>query len=282
MAKYAQRLTKEDLIRLGIKDIWYDTNESKYHIIRNDDKEIHLSKNKQKYLCFYLYDLDNEGNKIKKPIKVKRKHYKKETNTYYYKSKVITLHRAAWAWFKGEVPEGYIVDHVDNKHTTHFDNRLNNLQLLTPAENLAKERPNSNTGEMYCLMTKPIEYYLEIYNYWLLEYKKEKEERSSSTEYAHKCRCFYNNYRKKIRYWFKHQNEYEDYIRLESARTSAREYQQERASKVNQYVEEIRKAKEVSKELWRAKIKEYSEFLEANPFRTQKELEKMFLEQVIQ
>lgn len=130
-------------------------------------------------------------------------------------------------------------------------------------------------------MSKPIEHYLETYNYWLLEYKREKEERSSATDYAHKCRCFYNIYRKKIRYWFKHQNEYEDYIKLESARTSAKEYQQERAAKVNQFAEEIRKAKEVSKELWRQKIKEYSEFLESHPFKRQDELEKMFLEQVI-
>ena len=198
-----------------------------------------------------------------------------------YAFKAVTLHRAIYAWFKSEVPEGYIVDHIDNKHDTHYDSRPENLQLLTPAENLAKERPVCIT-EIPCDMKKPLEYYIDKYNYWTLEYNKEKEERSSSTEYAHKCRCTYSVYRKKIRYWFKHQKEYEDYIKLESARISAREYQQERAAKVNMYIEEIRKAKEVSKELWRQKIKEYSEFQESHPFKTQKELEKMFLEKVIQ
>lgn len=282
MTKYAQRLTKEDLIRAGIKDIYYDPAEAKYHIVCKNDKEIKLHRNKQRYFSFNVYDLDAEGNKIKKPIKRKFKGCRKETNTYIYKFKTITLHRAAFAWIKGEVPEGYIVDHLDNKHETHYDNRLDNLQLLTPEENLAKERPNSNKGEMYCLMTKPVEYYLEIYNYWLLEYEREKRERSSATEYAHKCRCFYNNYRKKIRYWYNHKAEWEEYNKLETAKVKALQYQQERASKKKQFQQEIKQAKEISKELWRQKVKEYNTFLENHPFMRQEELEKMFLEEVIQ
>ena len=280
MSKYASKLTKEDLMKYGIKDIWYDTNEEKYHIISKAGNEINLSKNKQKYLSFSVYDLDEDGSRIKKPIEVKR--LTKVSSTYNYKTKSITLHRAIYAWFKGEVPDGYIVDHIDNKHTTHFDNRLENLQLLTPGENLAKERPNSNINEIPCDMKKPLEYYIDNYNYWTLEYNKEKEERSSSTEYAHKCRCFYNIYRKKIRYWFKHQSDYEDYIKLESAKASAREYQQERLDKIKQYKQEIKEAKKISKEFWREKVKEYNEFLKKFPFTKAEELEKMFLEKVIQ
>ena len=130
-------------------------------------------------------------------------------------------------------------------------------------------------------MTKPIEHYLETYNYWLMEYQREKKERSSSTEYAHKCRSFYNIYRKKIRYWYRHQNEWEEYIKLQSARISAQEYQQERASKINQLKDEIKKAKEISKELWHQKIEEYKTFLKKFPFTKAEELEKMFLQEVI-
>lgn len=36
-----------------------------------------------------------------------------------------------------------IVDHIDNKHETHYDNRPENLQLLTQAENLAKDRKSN-------------------------------------------------------------------------------------------------------------------------------------------
>ena len=108
----------------------------------------------------------------------KREAYeKKETDTYYYKLMPVTLSRAVYAWFHGEVPEGLIVDHIDNKHDTHYDNRLENLQLKTPAENLAKERPVCRT-EIPCDMTKSVEYYIDNYNYWTLEYQREKEERS--------------------------------------------------------------------------------------------------------
>ena len=53
-----------------------------------------------------------------------------------------------------------IVDHIDNKHETHYDNRIENLQLLTPAQNLAKERP-VYMNIMTCDMKKPIEYYID-------------------------------------------------------------------------------------------------------------------------
>ena len=282
MAKYAQKLTKEDLIIAGIKDIWYDTNDSKYHILNNSGKEVKLYKNKQHYLYFTIYKLDENGNKIKRPTKIKDKRCKKEIDSYVYALRTITLHRAIYVWFKSEVPDGYIVDHIDNKHDTHYDSRPENLQLLTPAENLAKERPTSNTDEIPCDMKKPLEHYIDKYNYWTLEYEREKEERSSSTEYAHKCRCFYNIYRKKIRYWFRHQNEYEDYIKLESARISAQDYIQERASKINQYKQEIKQAKKISKELWHQKVEEYNTFLKNFPFTKAEELEKMFLDQVLQ
>ena len=249
--RYAQKLTKEDLIKAGIKDIYYDTAEPRYHIIGNDGEEISIYTDKRGYLFFRLYDLDANGNRIKIPTTRKYKRCRKVSNTYNYKGKKMTLSRAVWAWFKGEASEGLVVDHVDNKHTTHYDNRLDNLQLITQKENSIKDHPKGHRNsitEIQCDMTKPLEYYIDKCNYWTLEYNKEKEERSSYTEYAHKCRSAYSVYRKKIRYWFKHQKEYEDYIKLESARISAREYQQERAAKVNMYIEEIRKAKEISKE----------------------------------
>ena len=280
MSKYATKLTKDDLIRAGIKDIYYDSDEAKYHIIRNDGEEVKLYKGKKKYLYFAIYIIDENGDRVKKPITRKRKNHKKEINTYKYKTRLITLHRGAYAWFKGEVPEGYIVDHIDNKHDTHYDSRISNLQLLTPEENFAKERPDLKTVELPCNMKKPLQYYLDKCNYWLLEYEREKQERSSATKRADKCRHNYCVFRKKIRYWFSHQNEYEDYIKLESARVSAQDYQKERLSKIKQYKQEIEQAKEISKELWRQKIKEYNTFLENVPFKTAEELEKLYLSEL--
>lgn len=247
--RFAQRLTKEDLIRAGIKDIYFDPDEAKYHIIRNDGKELKLYKGKIRYFYFTIYLIDEDGNRVKKPVKRKFKHCKKESNTYKYKTKNITLHRGVYAWFKGEVPEGYVVDHIDNKHDTQYDSRIDNLQLITQQENSTKDRPNNVRTEIPCDMKKPIQHYIDKCNYWLLEYEREKKERSSSTECAVKCRTYYNAYKKRIRYWYKHQSEHEEFIKSESARVSAQDYIQDRRSKIKQYKQEIKEAKEISKEL---------------------------------
>lgn len=94
MGKYAKKLTREDLIKAGIKDIFFSPRDLKYHIINKDDADINICKNKQGYLCFFVYDLNEKGQYIKVPIKRKFKGCTKESNTYIYKMKTITLHRA--------------------------------------------------------------------------------------------------------------------------------------------------------------------------------------------
>lgn len=148
MSKYAKKLTKDDLIKAGIKDIFFNPYDLQYHVINKNDKEIGLCRNKQRYLCFNVYELDDEGQRIKIPIKRLFKGCKKISDTYVYKIKSITLHRAIYAWFKGEVPEGMIVGHITNQHETHYDNRIENLQLLTQAENLAKDRSNYRASDI--------------------------------------------------------------------------------------------------------------------------------------
>ena len=40
MSNYAKQLTKEDLIKAGIKDICYNPDDSKYHVLTKNDKEM--------------------------------------------------------------------------------------------------------------------------------------------------------------------------------------------------------------------------------------------------
>lgn len=47
----------------------------------------------------------------------------------------IRVHRLVWQEWAGLIPEGYYVDH---KNGDKADNRLDNLQLLTPEENAQK------------------------------------------------------------------------------------------------------------------------------------------------
>lgn len=43
------------------------------------------------------------------------------------------LHRAIYETFVGEIPEGYVIDHIN---TIKDDNRLSNLRCVTPTENI--------------------------------------------------------------------------------------------------------------------------------------------------
>lgn len=61
--------------------------------------------------------------------------------------KTLTIHSLVWKSFKGEVPNGFEIDHkIENKKS---DNRLVNLQLLTKRENINKNYRLKNTTSKY-------------------------------------------------------------------------------------------------------------------------------------
>ena len=104
---YAKRLTKEMLESFGIVDISLDDK------LTMRTGNIRKPYDNGRYLIFPIYD----------------KTTKKGTQLPY--------HRMKWAWFYGEAGEGYVVDHINEDKQ---DNRLENLQLLTPSQNLEKSR----------------------------------------------------------------------------------------------------------------------------------------------
>ena len=201
---YADKLTKEELIRDGINDIKEDGT-----VIRNG-YTLELKQNKQGYYFFNIYKYDDDGNRIKKPITRRFKNCKRDSETYTYAMKTICLHRAMWAWHYGEVPEGYVVDHIRNKHDSLEDYRLDNLQLLTPKANLAKERPES-TKQSKCKMTRPRSFYETKLKYYEKLYESAKLNKDPKA--CHKLRANIANTRARIRYWDIHKEEYEDFVK---------------------------------------------------------------------
>lgn len=195
---YASQLTKDELIKNGITLVTEDG------YVFKGDKQVTPSVSVGGYFVFPLYELDENGDKIKKPIKRQFKGCKKISDTYVYAMKTVGLHRLMWAWFHDEVPEGYIVDHINNKHEAQEDYRLDNLQLLTPAKNVAKERGES-TKQIKCKLNKPLSFYEDKLNNYLAKYDEAK--RNHDADLVHKLRSNIADTKARIRYWKAHQEE---------------------------------------------------------------------------
>ena len=64
-----------------------------------------------------------------------------------HKSLIVTVHRLMWLTYKGPIPNGYEIDHIDNNK---YNNTLSNLQLLSRAANVRKYHalgiPNPRKG----------------------------------------------------------------------------------------------------------------------------------------
>lgn len=190
MARYAKRLTKEDLMKGGITNITEDCK-----VFRNG-KEIELKKNYAGgYYAFFIYELDSNGNKIKVPTPSAK-------NPYVYKSRSIGLHRAMYAWFNGEVPAGMVVDHKNNQHSQLEDYRLDNLQLLTPQENVTKER-ECNTRQLVCDLSYPRSRYEEKLAAYEAAYSIAKET-NADKELRHKLTSSIAHTRAQLRYYDAH------------------------------------------------------------------------------
>ena len=49
-----------------------------------------------------------------------------------FKGKQFLVHRVIWEMFNGAIPEGYLIDHINQNKT---DNRIENLRLATKSQN---------------------------------------------------------------------------------------------------------------------------------------------------
>lgn len=191
---YARRLTKEELMKAGITEVTKDAR-----VFKGDREEV-PKVNNGGYFFHFIYDLDKDGKRIKVPST-------SSAFGYVYKQRTIGLHRLVWAWFNEEVPEGMVIDHINNKHDELADYELSNLQLLTPLENVRKNAKLS-TVEIPCKMNRPRSYYetkLEAYNR-----KYEHAKAQGNQDLCHKLRAQVYQYKAKLRYWDSHEIEHLD------------------------------------------------------------------------
>lgn len=122
---YCKPLTKQELQDLGILNIY-----------KKDDKWVvlrywHIGGKKDKEYYEIPESLAKRDH-VYRPAK----YYPKISFCAGQRHYSIALSRLLYVWFKGDITEpGYVVDHIDNNP---FNNELDNLQLLTIQDNLAK------------------------------------------------------------------------------------------------------------------------------------------------
>ena len=194
--KYASKLTKEDLIKFGITDV----SEDGLTILNKKGKPLkQYLKNKNKpegYKQIVLYD------PLKRQAVPKEK---RKTSTGQFS---LDVHRIVYIWFHGEQPESMVVDHIDNNKQ---NNNKDNLQLLSPYQNIWKERAHFNY-QLKCDLTKPRSYYEEKLAYYIAMNEEAKERHDS--EACHKCRSNIGSVRARLRYWDAHAEEAEENLRI--------------------------------------------------------------------
>ena len=121
---YCKKLTKQELLDAGFTSVEYIDNQ--WRVFRrwrkNSSKEKIDTEIKVTLAC---------GKHKYRP----NKYYHKITYSFNRKAINIPLSRFIYVWFKGDIPDGYVVDHINNDS---FDNRPENLQLLTVGDNLKK------------------------------------------------------------------------------------------------------------------------------------------------
>lgn len=221
---YARRLTREDLERAGITNITEDGR------VFRQGLEIPLNITPTGYRTLWIYDTDKDGNYIKYNFT--------STGHYYYRQRMIGLHRAMWAWHHGEVPQGYVVDHINNSHENLEDYYLSNLQLLTPAQNTAKEKKNWHKTEIPCMLSKPRSFYENKLNHYLAEYEKAKE--AGDATLTHRLRSNVSQTRARLRYYDSHKADAEALCKAQEEDASKREYRHSRAAQIKRFKYELR------------------------------------------
>lgn len=206
--KYATELTKEMLINnYGIEYVSKDGQT----IIGNSGKELKQTITignrgtayERTYKTIQTYDKLNR-TKIPRKYKYTTKDGTVKTiDSYTYKTTALGVHRLVWVWYNDCQPAGMIVDHIDNNP---LNNNLENLQLLSPSENVAKDRKNTSTYELKCNLNKPRSFYENKLEGYTLAYEQAKKDKDAKA--AHLLRTNIAHTRARLRYYDRHIDEY--------------------------------------------------------------------------
>ena len=106
-----------------------------------------LEENNYGVIGLDVYSYKRGEHKLKPHINSHDHKYGKSCKYVYYdlyfngKHRKIYLHKIIYAWYKGKVPLGYEIDHLDGDT---FNNSPENLELVTHAENVRRQSLHAN------------------------------------------------------------------------------------------------------------------------------------------
>ena len=179
---YAKGIDRDYLMnRIGVTDI---TPDGKHIYINN--KEVKQFKINTGHMIFQAYD------------SVLYKEIYPITKSATAGQVDVPVHRAVYAWYHGSIQDGLVVDHINNDKQ---DNRLDNLQLLTPKQNIWKDR-ECDVWEKKCKLDLPRSFYEEKLAGYIEAYGKAKLEKDANL--VHKLRAYVSQTKAKLRYWDSH------------------------------------------------------------------------------
>ena len=124
---YCKGLTKQQLEEMGIVDVTWNKYLETWVITREWYKNNSKTKRERKTLIV--------GSVLARHKYTKDKTYLKVSFSYKNKPVAISLSRLVYAWFREDIPDGYVIDHKNNNP---YDNTLDNLQMLTIEQNIRK------------------------------------------------------------------------------------------------------------------------------------------------
>ena len=257
---YAQELTKDYLISLGITDVTPDG----LHIFKKgkEASQIRSKSGKKHYLVIGLYDPQRR-------LAVPKEKRNSSTGQF-----TLGVHVINYVWNVGNRPAGYVVDHIDNNP---LNNDVSNLQLVTPKINVTKEKTNCYTNQIKCNISKPLSFYEEKLNNYEARYEEAKA--NHDADKCHKLRANIYQTRARIRYYKAHIDEANALKAEAEEKTAKKEANHARAARIKELNDLAGKARLQylqaqheygenhfmtlnAKKEWRAAVAERNEFLE--------------------
>lgn len=185
---YAREITKEYLQKLGVEHV--DPNGRTIIIKGKEARQFPMPSGNKEYMYVRLYDHDK---RFEIPVE------ERKTSTGQFN---LGVHVINYVWNVTDKPQGIVIDHIDNNP---LNNHINNLQPLTPRENINKEL---NRPPRVVKMPKYIteEQILKKIEGYEVAYEQAKKDHDAKA--AHHFRAYLSTWRAKHRMFLEDPEKY--------------------------------------------------------------------------